>query len=250
MDQDVLTVLKLLMIGESNVGKSRYLFKTINYFLMLCKLSQYVYIIVIVGSILLRFTEDEFHENMQSTVGMDYRTKQVTIDGNTVKLAIWDTAGQERFRTLTPSYYRDGQGAILVYDVTDRVTFMKLETWLNELNTYCNKTDIIKMVVGNKIDLPNREVSTEEGLQFARRHQTLYIESSAKTADGIKCCFEELVQKIIQTPGLWDRHALLKSAAYGNGNMGGARHRGQRGIQLADETQPHEPHTNCYCTLI
>lgn len=107
-----------------------------------------------------------------------------------------DTAGQERFRTLTPSYYRDGQGAILMYDVTDRNTFVKLETWLNELNTYCNKTDIIKMIVGNKIDLPNREVSTEEGLQFARRHQTLYIESSAKTADGVKCCFEELVQKV------------------------------------------------------
>lgn len=83
-----------------------------------------------------------------------------------------------------------------MYDVTDRNTFVKLETWLNELNTYCNKTDIIKMVVGNKIDLPNREVSTEEGLQFARRHQTLYIESSAKTADGVKCCFEELVQKV------------------------------------------------------
>ncbi|XP_076757483.1 ras-related protein Rab-18 [Xylocopa sonorina] len=223
MDQEVLTVLKVLMIGESNVGKS---------------------------SILLRFTEDEFHENMQSTVGMDYRTKQITIDGNTVKLAIWDTAGQERFRTLTPSYYRDGQGAILVYDVTDRTTFMKLDTWLNELNTYCNKTDIVKMVVGNKIDLPNREVSTEEGLQFARRHQTLYIESSAKTADGIKCCFEELVQKIIQTPGLWDRHALVK---YGNGSMGGARHRGQRAIQLADDLQAADTFTNtsnCYCSLI
>ncbi|XP_017763906.1 PREDICTED: ras-related protein Rab-18-B [Eufriesea mexicana] len=224
MDQDVLTVLKILMIGESNVGKS---------------------------SIILRFTEDEFHENMQSTVGMDYKTKQVTIDGNTVKLAIWDTAGQERFRTLTPSYYRDGQGAILVYDVTDKVTFMKLETWLNELNTYCNKMDIIKMVVGNKIDLPNRAVSTEEGLQFARRHQTLYIESSAKTADGIKCCFEELVQKIIQTPGLWDRHIcdrMLKS--YGNGNMGGARHRGQRGIQLVDEPEGDKASSNCYCSLI
>ncbi|XP_076237652.1 ras-related protein Rab-18 isoform X1 [Calliopsis andreniformis] len=222
LDQDVLTVLKLLMIGESNVGKS---------------------------SIILRFTEDEFYEKMQSTVGMDYKTKQITIDGNTVKLAIWDTAGQERFRTLTPSYYRDGQGAILVYDVTDRVTFMKLETWLNELNTYCNKTDIVKMVVGNKIDLPNREVSTEEGLQFARRHQSLYIESSAKTADGIKCCFEELVQKIIQTPGLWDRHALIKS--YGNGNMGGARHRGQRGIQLANDSGgQHEPYSNCYCSLL
>lgn len=83
-----------------------------------------------------------------------------------------------------------------MFDVTDRHTFAKLETWLNELNTYCNKLDIVKMVVGNKIDLPNREVSMEEGLEFARRHQTLYIESSAKTADGVKCCFEELVQKV------------------------------------------------------
>lgn len=83
-----------------------------------------------------------------------------------------------------------------MFDVTDKHTFTKLETWLNELNTYCNKIDIVKMVVGNKIDLPNREVSMEEGLEFARRHQTLYIESSAKTADGVKCCFEELVQKV------------------------------------------------------
>lgn len=222
MDQDVLTVLKLLIIGESNVGKS---------------------------SILLRFIEDEFHENMQSTVGMDYKTKQITIDGNAVKLAIWDTAGQERFRTLTPSYYRDGQGAILMYDVTDRQTFLKLDTWLNELNTYCNKTDIVKMVVGNKIDLPNREVSTEEGLQFARRYQTLYIESSAKTADGVKCCFEELVQKIIQTPRLWDAHS---ARMYGNGNMGGVKHRGgKRGIQLAEEYQLQESYfNNCYCSIL
>lgn len=219
MEQDLLTVLKLLMIGESNVGKS---------------------------SILLRFTEDEFYENMQSTVGMDYKTKQITIDENVVKLAIWDTAGQERFRTLTPSYYRDGQGAILMYDVTDRNTFVKLDTWLNELNTYCNKTDIVKMVVGNKIDLPNREVSTEEGLQFARRHQTLYIESSAKTADGVKCCFEELVQKIIQTPGLWDTHSVR---AYSNGNTGGLKNRlGKRGgIQLASDYQPQDAYSNCYC---
>ncbi|XP_014479307.1 PREDICTED: ras-related protein Rab-18-B-like isoform X2 [Dinoponera quadriceps] len=223
MDQeDYLTILKILMIGESNVGKS---------------------------SILLRFTEDEFYENMQSTVGMDYKTKQISIDGNVVKLAIWDTAGQERFRTLTPSYYRDGQGAILMYDVTDRNTFVKLETWLNELNTYCNKTDIVKMVVGNKIDLPNREVSTEEGLQFARRHQTLYIESSAKTADGVKCCFEELVQKIIQTPGLWDTHS---ARLYDNGTMGVARHRmGKRGMQLGvNDHQQQDMYSNCYCSLL
>ncbi|XP_017893037.1 ras-related protein Rab-18 isoform X2 [Ceratina calcarata] len=185
---------------------------------------------------------------MQSTVGMDYRTKKVTIDGNTVKLAIWDTAGQERFRTLTPSYYRNGQGAILVYDVTDRLTFIKLETWLNELNTYCDKSDIVKMVVGNKIDLPNREVSTEEGLQFARRHQTLYIESSAKTADGIKCCFEELVQKIIQTPGLWDRFTLLGPIMNA---VTFPRQRGANAIQLHGEldVQNIEQPSTCYCFI-
>ncbi|XP_015509547.2 ras-related protein Rab-18-B [Neodiprion pinetum] len=221
MDQEVLTTLKLLMIGETNVGKS---------------------------SILLRFTEDEFNENMQSTVGMDYKTKQITIDGNTVKLAIWDTAGQERFRTLTPSYYRDGQGAILMFDVTDRHTFTKLETWLNELNTYCNKIDIVKMVVGNKNDLPNREVSMEEGLEFARRHQTLYIESSAKTADGVRCCFEELVEKIIQTPGLWEANS---TRMYGGDSLGGTRHRlGKRGVQLTDDYEPQNPYSNCYCSLV
>ncbi|XP_066591190.1 ras-related protein Rab-18-B-like isoform X2 [Prorops nasuta] len=183
---------------------------------------------------------------MQSTVGMDYKTKHITIDSNNIKLAIWDTAGQERFRTLTPSYYRDGQGAILMYDVTDRNTFFKLEAWLNELNTYCNKTDIVKMVVGNKIDLPNREVSTEQGLEFARRHQTLYIESSAKTADGVKCCFEELVQKILQTPGLWETHSLQ---SYNISNLSGTRNRmGKRGIQLVDDYPSQNAYSTCsYC---
>ncbi|OXU20355.1 ras-related protein Rab-18-B [Nasonia vitripennis] len=223
MEQDdVLTILKILMIGETNVGKS---------------------------SILLRFTEDEFHDNIQNTVGMDYKSKKVTIDGNTVKLAIWDTAGQERFRTLTPNYYRDGQGAILVYDVTDRSTFTKLDMWLNELHTYCNKTDIVKMVVGNKIDLPDRQVTTEEGLQFARRHQTLYIESSAKTADGVKCCFEELVQKIIQTPGLWDTYSY--KTYNGANTAGGPRQRmGRRGMQLTDDYEPENTYSSCYCSLI
>ncbi|XP_044580393.1 ras-related protein Rab-18-B-like, partial [Cotesia glomerata] len=156
-----------------------------------------------------------------------------------------DTAGQERFRTLTPSYYRDGQGAILMYDVTDRNTFVKLETWLDELNTYCNKSEIVKMVVGNKIDLPDRQVTTEEGLNFARRHQTLYIESSAKTADGVKCCFEELVQKILQTPGLWEHN---NSSRIQNIAGGGPRQRlGKRGMLLTDDPQPQDAYNNCYC---
>ncbi|KAL1116685.1 hypothetical protein AAG570_005157, partial [Ranatra chinensis] len=157
-------------------------------------------------SLLLRFTEDNFNPDQTLTIGVDFKTKKLTIDGNTVRLAIWDTAGQERFRTLTPSYYRDAQGAILVYDVSNAQSFNKLENWLSELETYSTKSNVVKMVVGNKTDKTNREVSKEEGLKFARRHATLFIESSAKTNEGVQCAFEELVQKILQTPGLWETH--------------------------------------------
>ena len=105
-----------------------------------------------------------------------------------------DTAGQERFRTLTPSYYRGAQGVILgkpaqsdvsesgycccvVYDVSNRESFQNLETWLNELDTYATKKDLVKMLVGNKIDKSSREVSRTDGLQFARRNSMLFIEA-------------------------------------------------------------------------
>ncbi|XP_069007422.1 ras-related protein Rab-18a isoform X1 [Embiotoca jacksoni] len=125
MEDDVLTTLKLLIIGESGVGKS---------------------------SLLLRFTDDTFDPEQSATIGVDFKVKTISVDGNKAKLAIWDTAGQERFRTLTPSYYRGAQGVILVYDVTRRETFTKLDNWLNELETYCTRNDLVKMLVGNKID--------------------------------------------------------------------------------------------------
>ncbi|XP_033212553.1 ras-related protein Rab-18-B-like [Belonocnema kinseyi] len=213
---EILTSLKILIIGETDTGKS---------------------------SILIRFVDDEFNEKLSNTIGVDYKSKEIDVDGNLVRLAMWDTAGQERFRTLSPSYYRDAQGAILVYDVTDRTTFNKLENWLKELETYCRTNNVVKMVVGNKIDKPNRQVSRDEGMQFARRHKTLYVESSAKTADGIKCCFEELVRKIIQTPGLWEAYQVMSQ---GTGD-GGARNRmGRRGIQLVDDPQTQDP-SSCYC---
>ncbi|XP_025939948.1 ras-related protein Rab-18 isoform X2 [Apteryx rowi] len=154
MDEDVLTTLKILIIGESGVGKS---------------------------SLLLRFTDDTFDPELAATIGVDFKVKTISVDGNKAKLAIWDTAGQERFRTLTPSYYRGAQGVILVYDVTRRDTFVKLDNWLNELETYCTRNDIVKMLVGNKIDKENREVDRNEGLKFARKHSMLFIGSARIT---------------------------------------------------------------------
>ncbi|EJW81078.1 member Ras oncogene family RAB18A [Wuchereria bancrofti] len=172
-----ITTLKILIIGESGVGKS---------------------------SLMLRFVDDTFDPEIAATIGVDFRVTTMMVDQNRVKLAIWDTAGQERFRTLTPSYYRGAQGVICVYDVSNRQTFERLSHWMNEVDTYSTKTDAVKMLIGNKIDISNREVTREEGLQFAKKHRMLFIEASAKTREGVQCAFEELIEKVLQTPGLWD----------------------------------------------
>ncbi|KAL7070533.1 hypothetical protein ACQ4LE_010642 [Meloidogyne hapla] len=200
VEENFLTTLKILTIGESGVGKS---------------------------SLISRFVDDKFDPEMAATIGVDFRIRTITIDDKLVKLAIWDTAGQERFRTLTPSYYRGGQGIILVYDVSSRASFESLEHWLLEVDTYCTRADAIKMLVGNKIDEDFRVVTREEGAQFARRHRMLFIEASAKTREGVQCAFEELVQKILQSPGLWEsnlamrRRLQLKNGDYESGSWCG-----------------------------
>lgn len=193
MDSDILTTLKILIIGESGVGKS---------------------------SLLIRFTDDTFDPDIGSTIGVDFKVKTINIDGNKMKLALWDTAGQERFRTLTPSYYRGAQGVVFVYDVSVRQTFEKLNEWLNECDTYATKQDLVRMLVGNKIDKQGREVTRQEGLQFAKRHSMLFIEASAKTKDGVECAFEELVEKILQTPGLWEKDNVKSNIGLGTGYHG------------------------------
>ncbi|XP_062994594.1 ras-related protein Rab-18-B-like isoform X2 [Elgaria multicarinata webbii] len=201
-DAASLPTLKLLLVGDSAVGKS---------------------------SLLLRFTEDQFEPYLNATIGVDFKVKKMAIGNLSLQLAIWDTAGQERFRTLTPSYYRGAQGVILVYDVTRRETFLALESWLQELEMYTKKS-VVKMLVGNKIDEPDREVERREGLQFARKHSMLFVEASAKMKDGVQNAFEEVVLRILQTPELWNIR--------------------REGVKLAESRALKEPDAcNAYCSV-
>ncbi|CAL8462221.1 g1752 [Coccomyxa elongata] len=170
-------LLKVLLVGDSNVGKS---------------------------SLLLRFTADTFEDSVAPTIGVDFRLKFLTVNGKRLKLTIWDTAGQERFRTLTSSYYRGAQGIVFAYDVTRRETFESIEDiWMREVDMYSTVDNAVKMVVANKVDKEaEREVSRAEGAAFARKHGCLFVETSAKINVAVGQAFEELVMKILDTPSL------------------------------------------------
>lgn len=173
---------KILLVGDTGVGKS---------------------------SLLLRFASDTF--DAQPTIGVDFKSKLMTLRDKRLKLTIWDTAGQEKFRTLTSTYYRAAEGIILVYDVTRRETFANLSTWLEEVQLYSTKPDCIKMVVGNKVDMENENIiQKKEGMEFANEHGCLFIECSAKTNHNVEQCFEELLLKILDTPSLWEESTTVE----------------------------------------
>ncbi|KMZ61684.1 Ras-related protein RABC2a [Zostera marina] len=167
---------KILLIGDSGVGKS---------------------------SLLVSFISSHVEE-LSPTIGVDFKIKHLTVDGKKLKLTIWDTAGQERFRTLTSSYYRSAQGIILVYDVTRRETFTNLcDIWAKEIELYCSNQNCIKMLVGNKVDKESeRMVTMEEGYSLAKQIGCLFLECSAITRENVEKCFGELATKIMDVPSL------------------------------------------------
>eukprot|EP01071_Lankesteria_metandrocarpae_P010009 Lankesteria_metandrocarpae@DN5271_c0_g1_i1.p1 len=118
-------LVKLLLLGDSAVGKS---------------------------SLLLRFCEDKFRSAHVLTIGVDFKSKIVDADGEKVKLQIWDTAGQERFRNITPVYFRSAMGVVLVYDVTKKESFENIRFWIKNLDEHATK-EVVKVLVGNKVDL-------------------------------------------------------------------------------------------------
>ncbi|KAH0634728.1 hypothetical protein KY290_035911 [Solanum tuberosum] len=174
---------KILLIGDSGVGKS---------------------------SLLVSFISNAV-DDLAPTIGVDFKIKTLSVSGKKLKLTIWDTAGQERFRTLTSSYYRGAQGIILVYDVTRRETFTNLsDVWAKEVELYSNNQDCVKMLVGNKVDRESeRAVTREEGIALAKELGGLFLECSAKTRENVQNCFEELALKIMEVPSLLEEGSTV-----------------------------------------
>lgn len=160
---------KLLLIGDSGVGKS---------------------------CLLLRFADNSYLDSYISTIGVDFKIRTVEQDGKTIKLQIWDTAGQERFRTITSSYYRGAHGIIVVYDVTDQESFNNVKTWLNEIDRYASES-VNKLLVGNKCDLTaNKVVSSETGKAFADEIGIPFLETSAKNSINVEQAFMKMASEI------------------------------------------------------
>merc|ERR1719269_381806 len=147
-------------------------------------------------SLLLRFADDKFQENVLPTIGIDFKIKTVQILDKTIKLQIWDTAGQERFRTITSSYYRGAHGIIVVYDVTDKESFNNVKHWVQEIEKYA-ADGVNKLLVGNKCDLSSKKVvSYDEAKELADSLGIQFMETSAKNAHNVEQAFQTMAKDI------------------------------------------------------
>ena len=162
-------LLKYIVIGDSSVGKS---------------------------NILLRYTHNQFNEEYQSTIGVEFGAKNINLNNKIYRIQIWDTAGQENFRSITRAYYKNSVCALVVYDITKRESFENVLSWIQDCRNQSPKT-IIMVLVGNKNDLENlREVSYDEGEEFAKNNNMIFFETSAKTGLNITKIFEKTTQII------------------------------------------------------
>ena len=173
---------KLLLIGDSGVGKS---------------------------CLLLRFADDTYTESYISTIGVDFKIRTIEIGGKSIKLQIWDTAGQERFRTITSSYYRGAHGIIVVYDVTDQASFSNVKQWLQEIDRYACE-NVNKLLVGNKCDLTTKKVvDYNTAKEFADGLGIPFLETSAKNSTNVEqafiCMANEIQRRVSTGPSANDK---------------------------------------------
>ena len=160
-------IIKILTLGDTMVGKS---------------------------SIVVRFSDNKFDDNIFSTIGIDFKTKFMKMGDSMVKVLIWDTAGQEKFQNIAKNYYKGANGVLLVYDISNRKSFERVGFWLKELKENNKLDDLYLYLVGNKKDLEEkRMISTDEGKKFAEDNNIHFIEVSAKTGEGVREVFNNVL---------------------------------------------------------
>ena len=162
---------KILLLGDSGVGKS---------------------------SLLLRYTKNEFISDMRSTIGVEFALKYITIDNYQLKIQIWDTAGMERYRSITNAYYKGAKGVIVLYDICRKKSFENVDKWIDDFKSKADD-DAVIILIGNKSDLDDkREVSKEEGESKAQMNKFAFMETSAKDNNNVQKAFETLFGEIVK----------------------------------------------------
>ncbi|CAM8999408.1 unnamed protein product [Rhodiola kirilowii] len=181
-------VFKVVLIGDSAVGKSQ---------------------------ILARFSRNEFSLDSKATIGVEFQTRTLMIQQKSFKAQIWDTAGQERYRAVTSAYYRGAVGAMLVYDITKRQSFDHIPRWLEELRAHADK-NIVIILIGNKSDLESqRAVPTEDAKEFAQKERLFFLETSALEATNVETAFTTLLTKIFN---IVNKNKVTADESQGNSN--------------------------------
>ena len=188
--------IKLQMIGDSGVGKT---------------------------CLLLRYANDSFSPTFITTIGIDFKIKNIQLDGKRIKLQIWDTAGQERFRIITTSYFRGAQGILLVYDVTDRNSFISIRNWVQQIQMHAD-VNVNKILIGNKCDAQEqRAISLEEGEALAKEYSIHFFETSAKQDLNVEKSFitiaTDVKNRLIADGGSGGPTAGAHKLAPGGGNQ-------------------------------
>ena len=165
--------------------------------------SEMIFKIILVGdigvgktNILSKYISNKFETDSKSTIGVELSTKTFNINNNKINAQIWDTAGQEKYKSLTKAYYKGALGALVIYDITQKITFENIDKWISDLKISADeKVSII--LIGNKSDLEEkREVSKEDGENKAKLNGISFLETSALNGNNIEIAFKTLVKNV------------------------------------------------------
>ena len=162
---------KIVLVGDASVGKT---------------------------NIMSKYLKNEFHEDSKATVGVEFGSKQFTVEGHKIKAQIWDTAGQERYKAMTSAYFKGAKGAFIVYDITSKSSFESVDRWLNDLRVSADK-NLTVIIIGNKCDLEQqRDVKKEQGEEKSKSNGVAFMETSALSGENIDKAFDKMVNEVFK----------------------------------------------------